>query len=80
MLTGKRPYAAGRLASLCIMRVRAPMAGIYKAMEETGMWLPPLSDSYRIQTCNLLIRSQMLYSVELRDLHLNRVQRYSLII
>ena len=24
-----------------------------------------LSDSYRIQTCNLLIRSQMLYSVEL---------------
>ena len=38
------------------------------------------SDPYRIQTCNLLIRSQMLYSVELRDLHLNRVQRYSLII
>ena len=27
-----------------------------------------LSDSYRIQTCNLLIRSQMLYSVELRSL------------
>ena len=26
------------------------------------------SDSYRIQTCNLLIRSQMLYSVELRSL------------
>ena len=26
-----------------------------------------LSDSYRIQTCNLLIRSQMLYSVELRS-------------
>ncbi len=25
------------------------------------------SDSYRIQTCNLLIRSQMLYSVELRS-------------
>ena len=25
-------------------------------------------DSYRIQTCNLLIRSQMLYSVELRSL------------
>ena len=24
-------------------------------------------DSYRIQTCNLLIRSQMLYSVELRN-------------
>ena len=24
-------------------------------------------DSYRIQTCNLLIRSQMLYSVELRS-------------
>ena len=30
------------------------------------------SDSYRIQTCNLLIRSQMLYSVELRSL-LNKV-------
>ncbi len=29
-------------------------------------------DSYRIQTCNLLIRSQMLYSVELRSL-LNKV-------
>ncbi len=26
-----------------------------------------LSDSCRIQTCNLLIRSQMLYSVELRS-------------
>ena len=25
----------------------------------------PWSDSHRIQTCNLLIRSQMLYSVEL---------------
>ena len=28
---------------------------------------PLFSDSYRIQTCNLLIRSQMLYSVELRN-------------
>ena len=26
-----------------------------------------LSDPYRIQTCNLLIRSQTLYSIELRD-------------
>ena len=26
-----------------------------------------LSDSYRTQTCNLLIRSQMLYSIELRS-------------
>ena len=29
--------------------------------------LPALCDPYRIQTCNLLIRSQMLYSVELRS-------------
>ena len=29
--------------------------------------LPLVCDSYRIQTCNLLIRSQMLYSVELRS-------------
>ncbi len=29
------------------------------------MWGCPDCDSYRIQTCNLLIRSQMLYSVEL---------------
>ncbi len=29
------------------------------------------SDSYRIQTCNLLIRSQMLYSVELMSLNVN---------
>ena len=28
-----------------------------------------ICDSDRIQTCNLLIRSQMLYSVELRSLH-----------
>ena len=28
---------------------------------------PQKSDSYRIQTYNLLIRSQMLYSVELRS-------------
>ena len=44
------------------------------------------SDSYRIQTCNLLIRSQMLYSIELRS-HLlyalegeppsNAMQRYA---
>ena len=27
-----------------------------------------LGDSHRIQTCNLLIRSQMLYSVELASL------------
>ena len=27
----------------------------------------PFGDSCRIQTCNLLIRSQMLYSVELRS-------------
>ncbi len=31
------------------------------------MSLLMLCDSYRIQTCNLLIRSQMLYSVELRS-------------
>lgn len=39
-----------------------------------------LSDSDRIQTCNLLIRSQMLYSVELRS-HISelRVQRYGFI-
>ncbi len=36
-------------------------------------------DSYRIQTCNLLIRSQMLYSVELRShaLVALRLQRYN---
>ena len=28
---------------------------------------PLFCDPYRIQTCNLLIRSQMLYSVELRS-------------
>ena len=35
-----------------------------------------LSDSCRIQTCNLLIRSQMLYSVELT----NRLQYVFLVI
>ena len=30
-------------------------------------WNAAFSDSDRIQTCNLLIRSQMLYSVELRS-------------
>ena len=42
--------------------------------------LPNGSDSYRIQTCNLLIRSQMLYSVELanqRLLSLLRLQSYN---
>ena len=36
-------------------------------------------DPYRIQTCNLLIRSQTLYSVELRD-HFSvfALQRYCL--
>ena len=37
-----------------------------------------LRDSDRIQTCNLLIRSQMLYSVELRSLvSCLRLQRYA---
>ena len=36
-----------------------------------------LSDPYRIQTCNLLIRSQTLYSIELRDhFFVSAVQRY----
>ena len=30
---------------------------------------PSLCDRDRIQTCNRLIRSQLLYSVELRDLY-----------
>ena len=34
------------------------------------MKMSSLCDRDRIQTCNLLIRSQMLYSVELRDRHL----------
>ena len=38
-----------------------------------------LSDPDRIQTCNLLIRSQMLYSVKLRGLFL-RVQRYNIFV
>ena len=29
--------------------------------------MQPLGDRDRIQTCNRLIRSQLLYSVELRD-------------
>ena len=49
----------------------------------------PLCDSYRIQTYNLLIRSQMLYSVELRSHVLGtnkngcdsyRIQTYNLLI
>ncbi len=32
-----------------------------------GTRLSSFCDPDRIQTCNLLIRSQMLYSVELRD-------------
>ncbi len=36
-------------------------------------------DSDRIQTCNLLIRSQMLYSVKLRSLYL-RVQKYTIFV
>jgi|GEM_PF-1098356 hypothetical protein len=42
------------------------------------------SDSYRIQTYNLLIRSQMLYSVELRSRTIKsdsyRIQTYNLLI
>ena len=42
-----------------------PIGGIKK--EVVTMCNNLLSDSYRIQTCNLLIRSQMLYSVELAN-------------
>ena len=48
---------------------------------------PLFSDSYRIQTYNLLIRSQMLYSVELRSRSKSinfsdsyRIQTYNLLI
>ena len=44
---------------------------------------PSLCDSYRIQTYNLLIRSQMLYSVELRSqksCDSYRIQTYNLLI
>ena len=34
-------------------------------------------DPCRIQTCNLLIRSQMLYSVELRGRSQKSVQKYT---
>ena len=33
----------------------------------------PFRDRDRIQTCNRLIRSQLLYSVELRDLVVKKV-------
>ena len=36
--------------------------------KEKGTQMSSFRDPGRIQTCNLLIRSQMLYSVELRDL------------
>ena len=39
-----------------------------KAKREIYYVYSSLCDSYRIQTYNLLIRSQMLYSVELRSL------------
>ena len=35
--------------------------------KKLGLAVKLFCDSYRIQTCNLLIRSQMLYSVELRS-------------
>ena len=50
-----------------------------KQKEENNYHCSPLGDSCRIQTCNLLIRSQMLYSVELRSQYFvsrNRMQRY----
>ena len=41
----------------------------WKIKNPLGQWAERIffSDSYRIQTCNLLIRSQMLYSVELAN-------------
>ena len=42
-------------------------AGVLLVKTKKGIKIDSLNfcDSYRIQTCNLLIRSQMLYSVEL---------------
>ena len=44
-------------------------AGVLLLKTKKGIKFDSLDfcDSYRIQTCNLLIRSQMLYSVELRS-------------
>ena len=53
---------------------------VYNTKKERRMLLSAsfffFSDSCRIQTCNLLIRSQMLYSVELRSHPLFQVFLY----
>ena len=45
----------------------------YIQTKRSGM-IPLLRDSDRTQTCNLLIRSQMLYSIKLRSLKNNRYE------
>ena len=45
--------------------------------KKSSQYWDDFCDPDRIQTCNLLIRSQMLYSVEPRDHFLNAMQRYA---
>ena len=40
---------------------------LFDGMKKANLYLVGFCDSCRIQTCNLLIRSQMLYSVELTN-------------
>ena len=46
-------------------------------IKKSSQYWDDFCDPDRIQTCNLLIRSQMLYSVEPRDHFLNAMQRYA---
>ena len=55
----------GQYRCSCQCFLSCPPVGYIKTKKEL-VWVP-FCDPDRIQTCNLLIRSQMLYSVELRD-------------
>ena len=55
------------ITNLNTMKEKKPVKNGDKKKESRKLLCEILCDSDRIQTCNLLIRSQMLYSVELRS-------------
>ena len=87
---GRRHPQGARLAGLSslpsLAGAQAPVARgsgdekspAFRRAFAAGLHLDSAGDSYRIQTCNLLIRSQMLYSVELRSRYrTNRIIIYA---
>ena len=62
-------YKIPQIVTLTLLLLPLSYGELYKTKILYKYLVEDLCDRDRIQTCNRLIRSQLLYSVELRDLY-----------